>query len=82
MHRPVWTASRAGEERGWRDSTELLFYLEMDPPPGEPLTCRCTRVSGEEAAGLSGEPGVVFGSVSSEIRGPEVRRPSGVFYWN
>lgn len=49
MYNTVWTAEEsvtvAGEEveeAGWRDmtmpySTELIFYLEMDQPPGKPV---------------------------------------------
>lgn len=48
MYNTVWTAEKAVtvaveevEEAGWRDmtmpySTELIFYLEMDQPPGKP----------------------------------------------
>lgn len=48
MYNTVWTTEKAVivageevEEAGWRDktmpySTELIFYLEMDQPPGKP----------------------------------------------
>lgn len=62
MYNTVWTAEEsvtvAGEEveeAGWRDmtmpySTELIFYLEMDQPPGKP-------VAGAAAAGGGGVGG-------------------------
>lgn len=40
MYSAVWTTERAEEDGGWRDvampySTELIFYLEMEQPPGK-----------------------------------------------
>lgn len=41
MHNTAWTREKGEEDGGWRDvtmpySTELIFYLEMDQPPGKP----------------------------------------------
>lgn len=59
MYNTVWTSEKAGEVGGWRDvtmpySTELIFYLEMDQPPGK----RSRAATGAAAAGhqsLSGD---------------------------
>lgn len=40
MYNTVWTTGKAEEDGEWRDvtmpdSAELIFYLEMDQPPGK-----------------------------------------------
>lgn len=62
MYNTVWTAEKAVtvareevEEAGWKDmtmpySTELIFYLEMDQPPG-------TILAGPRVGGVGGNRG-------------------------
>lgn len=63
MYNTVWTAEEsvtvAGEEveeAGWRDmtmpySTELIFYLEMDQPPGKPVAGAAAAAAGGGVGG-------------------------------
>lgn len=63
MYNTVWTAEKAAtvageeaEEAGWRDmtmpySTELIFYLEMDQPPGKPLAGAAAAAGGGGVGG-------------------------------